>query len=59
MRSFVVVCLFDQWRMGIVEPFPLGTAQKKFLIVMVDYFSKWVETEQLVCITEQAIMKFL
>ncbi|XP_074573474.1 uncharacterized protein LOC141829895 [Curcuma longa] len=33
--------------------------QKKFLLVAVDYFSKWVEAEALARITEGAVMKFL
>ncbi|XP_075494812.1 uncharacterized protein LOC142532386 [Primulina tabacum] len=39
--------------MDIVGPFPIAGAQKKFLLVAVDYFSKWVEAEPLANITEQ------
>ncbi|XP_073133646.1 uncharacterized protein [Henckelia pumila] len=38
------------WGIEIVGPFP--PAQKKFLLVAIDYFSKWVETEALARITE-------
>ncbi|XP_075492542.1 uncharacterized protein LOC142530604 [Primulina tabacum] len=34
---------FDQWGMDIVGPFSIARAQKRFLLVAVDYFSKWVE----------------
>ncbi|XP_075475308.1 uncharacterized protein LOC142506055 [Primulina tabacum] len=40
-------------------PFPIARAQKKFLLVAVDYFSKWVEAEPLAKITEEEVMKFL
>ncbi|XP_074587631.1 uncharacterized protein LOC141843476 [Curcuma longa] len=45
--------------MDIVGPFPAGPQQKKFLLVTVDYFSKWVEAEALARITEEAVIKFL
>ncbi|RVX13989.1 Gypsy retrotransposon integrase-like protein 1 [Vitis vinifera] len=36
---------FAQWGMDIVGPLPAAPAQKKFLLVATDYFSKWVEAE--------------
>ncbi|XP_073119830.1 uncharacterized protein [Henckelia pumila] len=52
-------CPFDQWGMDIVGPFPVGPGQKKFLLVAVDYFSKWVEAEPLARITEEAVLGFI
>ena len=40
-------------------PFLKGTAQKKFLLVVVEYFSKWVEAEALASITEAKVMDFM
>jgi len=37
--------------MDIVGPFPLATGQRRFLIVAVDYFTKWIEAEPLAKIT--------
>ncbi|GER25551.1 pol polyprotein [Striga asiatica] len=34
---------FIQWGIDIVGPLPQATGQRKFLIVAVDYFSKWIE----------------
>ncbi|KAL0454009.1 UNVERIFIED_CONTAM: hypothetical protein Slati_0740100 [Sesamum latifolium] len=34
-------------------PFPLATGQRKFLLVAIDYFTKWVEAEPLARITEE------
>ena len=36
---------FAQWGMDIVGPLPTTAAQKKFLLVATNYFSKWVEVE--------------
>ncbi|KAL0430392.1 UNVERIFIED_CONTAM: hypothetical protein Sradi_0665200 [Sesamum radiatum] len=52
-------CPFAQWAIDIVGPFPLGPGQKKFLLVAIDYFTKWVEAEPLGRITETEKMKFL
>ncbi|XP_075473976.1 uncharacterized protein LOC142505033 [Primulina tabacum] len=59
MKPVWASCPFDQWGMDIVGPFPIARAQKKFLLVAVDYFSKWVEAEPLAKITEQEVLKFL
>ncbi|XP_075475888.1 uncharacterized protein LOC142514743 [Primulina tabacum] len=59
MKPIWASCPFDQWGMDIVGPFPVVRAQKKFLLVAVDYFSKWVEAEPLAKITEQEVLKFL
>ncbi|KAL0409949.1 UNVERIFIED_CONTAM: Retrovirus-related Pol polyprotein from transposon opus [Sesamum latifolium] len=41
------------------RPFPLAYGQRKFLLVAVDYFTKWVEAEPLARITEGEVMKFI
>ncbi|WVY91024.1 hypothetical protein V8G54_036538 [Vigna mungo] len=46
------------WGMDIVGLFPLGPAQKKFLLVAIDYFTKWVEAELLATITARQVQKF-
>ena len=38
---------FAQWGLDILGPFPLGTRQIKFLVVGINYFTKWVEVETL------------
>ena len=42
---------FTQWGLDILGPFPLRTRQMKFLVVGIDYFTKWVEAEPLAKIT--------
>ncbi|XP_056695741.1 uncharacterized protein [Spinacia oleracea] len=42
---------FAQWGMDIVGPFPMAAGGRKFLIVAVDYFTKWIEAEPVAKIT--------
>ena len=49
---------FAQWGNDIVDPLPQGKGQVKFLLVAIDYFTKWVEAEALAMITEVRIQSF-
>ena len=40
-------------------PFSTTTRQLKFLVVGIDYFTKWVEAEALATITEKNIRSFV
>jgi len=44
--------------MDILDPFSPGRGQVKFLIVAVDYFTKWIEAKPLVTITAQQVQQF-
>ena len=50
---------FRKWGMDIVGKFPMAPGQKVFLLVVTDYFSKWVEEEALSQITDLQIRKYL
>ena len=40
-------------------PFPTAVRQLKFLVIGIDYFTKWVEAEALATITEKSIRGFV
>jgi len=40
-------------------PFPITVRQLKFLIVSIDYFTKWVEAEVLATITKKNVRSFV
>uniref|UniRef100_A0A2N9IAL2 Uncharacterized protein n=1 Tax=Fagus sylvatica TaxID=28930 RepID=A0A2N9IAL2_FAGSY len=50
---------FAQWGLDIMGPLPVGRKQLKFLVVGIDYFTKWVEAEPLATITEKNIRGFV
>ncbi|KAL2230583.1 UNVERIFIED_CONTAM: Gag-Pol polyprotein [Sesamum indicum] len=59
MEPIKIACPFDQWGIDIVGPLPPAQAQKKFIIVAVEYFSKWVEAEAVAKISEREVINFI
>ncbi|RDX72263.1 hypothetical protein CR513_48280, partial [Mucuna pruriens] len=49
---------FQEWGVDILGPFSVAPKQLKFLIVVVDYFTKWVETEPVATITVERVKRF-
>ena len=50
---------FSQWGIDIVSPLSIGKGQVKFLLVAINYFTKWVKAEALATITEAKIRNFV
>jgi len=44
---------------GILGPFTQGKGQVKFLIVGINYFTKWIEAKPLTTITTQQVQQFV
>ncbi|XP_012844975.1 PREDICTED: uncharacterized protein LOC105965010 [Erythranthe guttata] len=58
MKIISSPCPFAQWGIDLVGPFTMAIRRKKYLIVAVDYFTKWVEAEALSRITEDEITEW-
>ncbi|XP_076933716.1 uncharacterized protein LOC143599702 [Bidens hawaiensis] len=50
---------FQKWGIDIVGPFLKGSGKAKFLVVAINYFTKWVEAKPLVTITGQQVKRFV
>ncbi|KAJ3688389.1 hypothetical protein LUZ61_017553 [Rhynchospora tenuis] len=50
---------FDIWGMDILGPFPQAKGNLKFIVVAVEYLTKWIEVKALSLITSQKITDFL
>ena len=59
LTSMMAPWPFAQWGLDILGPFPLGIRQMKFLVVGIDYFTKWVKVEPLASITQQNVKSFV
>ncbi|KAK2998485.1 hypothetical protein RJ639_023954 [Escallonia herrerae] len=51
LTSIVSPIPFAVWGMDLLGPFPMASRQRRFVIVAIDYFTKWTEAESLATIT--------
>ncbi|GKF40252.1 reverse transcriptase domain-containing protein [Tanacetum coccineum] len=59
LTSITSPCPFYKWGINIVGPFPEGPGKVKFLIVAIDYFTKWIEAKPVANITGNQVKKFV
>lgn len=52
-------CPFARWGIDIVGSFVKANGGKQFLVVAVDYFTKWVEAEPLTKISQDEMIYFI
>ena len=52
-------CPFYKWGIDIAGPFPKGPGKVKFLIVAIDYFTKWIDAKSVATLTGQQVKKFV
>ncbi|CAH9114515.1 unnamed protein product [Cuscuta epithymum] len=58
-QNFILACeVFDVWGIDFMGPFP-GSKGNKFILVVVDYVSKWVEAEALPTNDARVVIRFL
>ncbi|GJT73057.1 reverse transcriptase domain-containing protein [Tanacetum coccineum] len=50
---------FYKWGIDIARPFPKGPGKVKFLIIAVDYFTKWIEAKPVATIIGNQVKKFI
>jgi hypothetical protein len=48
----------QRWGMDIVGPLPIAQGNFKFVVVAIEYFTKWIEARPLASITSTTIRKF-
>ncbi|GKB12574.1 reverse transcriptase domain-containing protein [Tanacetum coccineum] len=58
MISVTSAWLFMKWGMDIVGPLPEGPGRVKYLIMAIDYFTKWMEAKPLATITGKQVVNF-
>ncbi|KAK8956702.1 hypothetical protein KSP39_PZI001093 [Platanthera zijinensis] len=50
---------FAIWGMDLIGPFPMASSQRRFILVMIDYFTKWIEAKALAKTTTQIVKNFI
>ncbi|GJU26262.1 reverse transcriptase domain-containing protein [Tanacetum coccineum] len=59
MTSIMSAWPFSQWGIDIVGPLPMAPRGARFLVVAIDYFTKWVEAKQLISTTRKHMERFM
>jgi len=49
----------NQWGLDIIEPFPQASRNKRYVVVVTNYFTKWMEAKALVNIRDVDVKKFI
>ncbi|VFQ85727.1 unnamed protein product [Cuscuta campestris] len=55
----ISVIPFSRWGIDIVEALPKGAGQARWIVVAIDYFTKWVEAKPLAGITGRQMIDFV
>ncbi|VFQ93701.1 unnamed protein product [Cuscuta campestris] len=50
---------FSRWGIDIIGAFPVAQGGKKFVMVAIDYFTKWIDAEAMTTITVRQCEKFV
>ncbi|XP_064963219.1 uncharacterized protein LOC135611400 [Musa acuminata AAA Group] len=50
---------FAQWGLDLLGPFHPASGQRKYIVVGVDYFTRWLEAKPLATIAERQVEKFV
>ncbi|PNX86818.1 gag-pol polyprotein, partial [Trifolium pratense] len=58
LKSVLSPWPFFMWGVDIVGPFPVGYKQARWIIVAVDYFTKWIEAEPVSSISPEQVKIF-
>ncbi|XP_061367257.1 uncharacterized protein LOC133310357 [Gastrolobium bilobum] len=58
MKSISAQWPFFKWKIDLLGPFKAAEGQLKWLIVAVNYFTKWIEAEPVTTITSARVQRF-
>jgi len=59
LRSIYSPWPFHMWGINILGPFPLAIREMKYLIVAIEYFTKWIEAKPVAQITAHKVQHFV
>ena len=59
LRPQVVIEPFDKWALDFVGPIAPMSRKKKYILVCIDFMTKWVEAKALYQETEKSMIEFM
>ena len=59
LNSMINPWPFTVWAIDVTGALPVGKGNVKYAVVVIDYFTKWVEVEPMITITSKKIQSFV
>ena len=59
LQPQVMIEPFEKWALDFVGPISPMSCKKKYILVCIDYVTKWVEAKSLFRATEKSIVEFI
>ena len=59
LQPQVLIKPFEKWALDFIGPINPPSKQKKYILVCIDYVTKWVEAKALLSATENSVVSFL
>jgi hypothetical protein len=59
LQSQVVIEPFDKWAIDFVGPISPMLRKKKYILVCIDFVTKWAEAKSLYQATEKSVFEFI
>lgn len=59
LTNIITPIPFARWGLDIIGPFPVASNGRKFLLVAIDYFTKWAKAEAVKSISQKNVVKFV
>ena len=59
LQPKVMIAPFEQWALDFVRPISPMSRKKKYILVCIDYVTKWVEAKALLWATEKFVVEFI
>ena len=59
LQPEVLIKPFERWALDFVGPITLASKGKNYILICMDYVSKWIEAKALPRATKQAVANFL
>jgi len=59
LQPQIAIELFEKWALEFVGPISPMSNKKKYILVCIDYITKWVEAKALYVATKKEVVEFL
>ncbi len=51
--------IFERWGIDIIRPLPIIREENRYIIVIIDYFTRWPETKAIKAMNAETVATFI